>query len=341
MSKLAATLALALCALAAPARAADPPTPVEPGHWKLTTLFKLNLSQSTYSSNWAGGDHGSVVWVLGSDTKAERQFSRQVNWANQLQLNYGQTLQQEPESEGSTQLVWASPRKTTDLIQLESTARFTLGGWVDPYASLRFDSQFRDESNPYGAINLNPIRLMETAGMARVFQKTAERELISRLGLGLRETFSRTIVDPVTKHLESYTARDGGLEFQTQVTQPMLEKKVLYKGKLLVFLPVYYSRSGDLETFDQEAIALDPTRESVQGFWRAPDVNFQNELTTQITKLVGVSLIVQLVYDKYDQSTNVDPKLPLGDRIQLVDRGVRKAGQLRETLALTFSYTPI
>jgi len=338
MQKPIVPLVLVLGALAAPARAADPPKPVEPGPWKLTSVASLNLSQSSFSDNWSGGDQGSVVWVLGFDAKAERQLSPRVNLANQLLLAYGQTLQQQRESEGSTRLVWATPRKTTDLVQFESTARLTLGGWVDPYASLRLDSQFRDESNPFGAVSLSPVRLTETAGIARVFQKTEERELISRLGLGLRETFARAIVDPVTKRKESFSTRDGGFEWQTQATQPMLEKKVLYVGKLLVFLPVYYSRSNDLEGFDRDARALDPTRESVKDFWRTADVNFQNQFTTQITKLLAVSLAAQFVYDKFDQSTNLDPKLPLPDRITLVDRGVRKAGQLRETLALSFTY---
>ncbi len=323
---------------AAPADSLAPRDSLGPPPWKLTSVASLNLSQSSFSSNWAGGDKGSIVWVLGADTKAERQMSRTLNWATQLLLAYGQTLQQRTESATSDKLVWSTPQKTTDLIQLESVARFTLGGWVDPYLSLRLDSQFRDESNPAGVIDFNPVKVTETAGIARVFQKTDERELISRLGFGFRETYARAIVDPATREKESFNSNDGGFEWQTQATQPMLQKKVLYKGKLLVFAPVFYSKSSDLKAFDAAARALDPTRESVKDFWRTPDVNFQNQFTTQITKLLAVNLIVQFVYDKYDQATNVDPKLALADRVALVDRGVRKAGQLRQTLALAFTY---
>ncbi len=338
--KIVVTLALSCCV--SPAWAADPGAPPDsggPGPWKLTSVATLNLSQSSFSDNWSGGDKGSIVWVLGLDTKAERQITRRLNSATQLVLAYGQTLQQRPESPESERLVWSSPEKTTDLIQLESAARFTLGGWVDPYLALRLDSQFRDESNPAGAIDFNPVKLTETAGIARVFQKTPERELISRLGFGFRETFARAIVDPVTLRKESFSSNDGGFEWQTQATQPMLQKKVLYVGKLRVFQPVFYSKASDLKTFDTQARELDPTRESVKDFWRMADVDFQNRFTTQITSLLAVNLIVQLVYDKYDQATNVDPKLPLADRIALVDRGVRKAGQLRQTLALAFTYT--
>jgi len=339
MSGQSVMLALVLGVLAGPVRAADPPPSLEPGPWKFGSIATLNLSQSSFSDNWAGGDKGSAVWVLGLDTKAERQFSRTINLANQLILAYGQTLRQEPESAESRKLVWSSPAKTTDLIQFESAARFTLGGWVDPYAALRLDSQFSDESDPIGALAFNPVKLTETAGVARAFQKTDDRELISRVGFGFRQTFAHAFVDAVTRQKESFSTNDGGFEWQTQATQPLLEKKVLYTGKLLVFLPVFYSRSSDLETFDREARALDPSREAVADFWRSPDVNFQNQFTAQITKLLAVSLIVHFVYDKYDQATNVDPALPLTDRITLVDRGVRKVGQLRESLALAFTYT--
>jgi hypothetical protein len=334
----AAGVVLVATCLATPVGAADTSQSVEPGPWKLGSVTTLNLSQSSFSGNWSGGDKGSVVWVLGADSKAERQFSRRFHLDNQLLLAYGQTLQQQPETAGSAKLVWATPRKTTDLIQFESTARFTLGGWVDPYASLRLDSQFRDESDPAGAISFNPVKLTETAGVARVFLKSEDRELISRLGVGLRETSARAIVDPVTLRKESFRTTDGGIEWQTQATQPMLEKKVLYKGKLLVFLPVYYNKQDDLKTFDLEARAADPARAPVKDYWRAPDVNLQNQFTTQITKLLAVSLVVHFVYDKYDQATNATTTLPIADRIALVDRGVRKAGQFRETLALSFTY---
>jgi hypothetical protein len=306
--------------------------------WKYTTALGLNLSQSTFSSNWSGGDQGSIVWVLNSDATAERQFTPRFNLKNQLQLAYGQTARQKRDETDAGHLVWDEPDKTTDLIVFESTGRFTLDTFVDPYLGFRLDSQFSDQSSPIGDLPFNPIRLKESAGVARVFEKTEEREAISRIGFGFRQTLAKSFIDPTTRETEHFTANDGGLEWQTQVTRPVLEKKVVYKGQLLVFHPVFYSKSNELEDFDALMIAADRVHEPVADFWKVTDVNFQNTFTSQITKHLAVNLFVQWVYDKFDASANVDLALPVDVLVAEVDRNTRKAGQFKETLALGITY---
>ncbi len=336
MARIILTLALGLACLAPAARAADSLQTV-PGPWTLSWVAGLNLSQSTFSDNWAGGDNGSMVWVLNSDLKAERQFSSFYDLSNRLQLAYGQTLQQGRDPADPNRLVWASPKKSTDLIQFESTSRFTFGGWVDPYLGFRLDTQFRDESSPLGVIPFSPVRLTESAGAARVLQKTADRELITRVGFGFRENLARQF-DPATLEKVKVSTTDGGFEWKTSATQPLFGKKVLYKGELLVFQPVFYSQSSALERFDQDARAYDPGRESVANFWKATNVNFQNLFTAQITKILNVNLAVQWVYLKFDEATAIENNTPIADRILAVDHGIRKAGQFKETLAIGLSY---
>jgi hypothetical protein len=330
-------LALALMGPATSARAADPPGPTPPGPWQLACVAGLNLSQSSFSDNWSGGDKGSVVWVATGDVKAERQFDPRYNLSNHLQIAYGQTLQQQADPADPKRLVWASPAKSNDLIVLESVSRFTLGGWVDPYAALRLDTQFSDESSPLGSIPLSPLRFAESAGLARALQKTDERELITRLGFGFRQVIGRQF-DPATGEKVRVSTQDGGLEWQTTATQPLLQKRVLYKGQLRVFQPLFFSRSSALERFDRDALALDPGREAIADFWRAPNVDFQNLFTAQITKILAVNLAVQWVYLKFDPATSVDNARPIADRLAIVDHGVRKAGQFREVLAIGLTY---
>lgn len=325
-----------LCgSLVGPGSRADEAKPVEPGPWKYGAVAGLNVSQSSFSSNWAGGDRGSVVWVLNSDLTAARQFSRRFHLSNQLQLAYGQTTRQNADANGA--LTWDRPDKTTDLIAFESTARFTLRGFADPYGSLRLDSQFRDESNPLGTIAFNPVKLKESLGAARLLQKTDDAEWVMRLGLGFRQTIAKTVV-PLTLEKTSFSSYDGGIEWQTDITQPLFDKKVLYKGQLLVFQPVAYSKSGQLEDFDRAAQAAFPGREAVADFWKSPDVNFQSKFSSAITKYLSVNLFAQLIYDKFDSAADVDPSRPLADQIADIDRNVRKAGQFKETLALGLSY---
>jgi hypothetical protein len=336
MRRLAALLVLASIWGSAPGRAAD--SLQVAGPWKPAWVAGLNLSQSSFSDNWAGGDQGSTVWILHSDLKAERQFTSRYHLSNHLQLAYGQTIQQHPSESDPNRLVWAVPKKSDDLILFESLSRFTLGGWVDPYAALRLDSQFRDASSPLGVILLSPIKLTQSAGVARVLQKTPERELITRLGFGFREIFARQF-DPATGGKVHVSTDDGGFEWQTSATQPMADKKILYQGQLRVFEPLFFSRSSALARFDREARAFDPTRESVVNFWKAPEVDFRNVFSAQITKLVAVNLAVQWVYVKFDPATEVDNTKPIADRIAAVDHGIRKAGQFREALSVGITYT--
>ena len=344
---------LALLLLAAPARAQAPDstqaaaTPADSARtdsipsrpWKLAMTAGLNVSQSAFSSNWAGGDRGSLVWVLGSNVTAERQMSAAWNFSNTLQLAYGQTARQQSDPADPRRAVWGGPNKTTDQIALESVSRLTLNAYVDPYLSLHMDSQFKDQSNPLGVIHWNPVKLKETAGIARVFEKTEDRETIARLGFGFRQTLASAFADTLGKTTRRFSSNDGGFEFQANATRPLLGKKVLYKGSLLVFEAVFYSKSSALERFDADARALDPTREEVATFWRAPDVNLQNTFTAQITSHLSVNLFAQWVYDKFDAAANVDEAQPIEVRIAEVNRNVRKAGQFKETLALGLTYT--
>lgn len=338
MRSLISLACLAACLSLACAASADAPAPAEPGPWKYGATLGINLSQSSFSSNWYGGDKGSIVWVVGGNLTAERQFNRRFNLAKSLTLAYGQTTRQVPESGDPGKLVWDTPDKTTDQILLESTGRFTLDSWADPYFALRAETQFQDQSDPVGTLAFNPVKIKESAGIARVIEKTEDRETITRLGFGIRQTFGRTFLDPVTKATGSFTSNDGGFEWQTNMTRPMLDKKVVYKGQLLVFQPLFFSNAHALEVFDAEARAADPTREAVADFWRTTDVDFQNSFTAQITKSLGVTLVAQLRYDKFDSAAQVDNTRPLAARLVEIDRNIRKAGQFKEVLAIALTY---
>jgi hypothetical protein len=170
-----------------------------------------------------------------------------------------------------------------------------------------------------------------------VLWKDADSEGLTRVGFGFRQTLAKSFV-PSTLAKQSFTANDGGVEWQTDVTRPLLQKKVLYKTQLLVYKAVFYSKSDALSAFDTGAIAANPGRRAVADFWKSPDVNFQNTFTAAITKVLSVNLFAQLIYDKFDSAADVDPARSLGDQIVEIDRNVRRAGQFKETLALGLSY---
>ncbi len=329
-------------ALSAPAAVLASDEPLEPGPWNYGAVVGLNLNQSAFSDNWAGGDNGTISWVLNADLEAKRQFSEKFNWSNELHLAYGQTSTQKADASGKKN--WSRPDKTTDLIQFESVGRWTLSLWLDPYLALRLDSQFLDQSDPLGDLMFNPVKVAETAGVAHAFLEEEEREVISRLGFGFRQSFARQFSDDVGDETERFVTNDGGFEFQTDAKMPMADDRVLYEGKLQVFWPVFYDKSGDLEDFDALALASDPTREEVQDFWKTPDVNFQNTFTSEITSWLDVNLYVQWVYDQYDAATDVviegadSDSDVLAKAIRTVDGAVRKSGQFKQTLGVGLTY---
>jgi len=124
------------------------------GPWKYSSAVGLTLTESAFSTNWAGGDKGSIVWVLNGDLRAERQFSPRYNISNVFQVSFGQTERQITDPADPTRIAWGTPDKTTDLLAFESTSRWTLNAVVDPYFGLRAETQFSDESSPLGAITL-------------------------------------------------------------------------------------------------------------------------------------------------------------------------------------------
>jgi len=336
----ASTLA-ALAVFVATSVHADPPPPPVPGPWKYKGMFGLNLSQSSFSTNWHGGDTGSLAWVANLDAAAERQFSTRFNLLNTLQLAYGQTSQQNRDAQG--QLRWDTPDKSSDMIAFESTGRWTLQRFADPYFALRLDSQFQDQSDPVGDILFNPVKLKESAGIARVLLKTDSAQVITRLGFGFRQTMGSSFSDPVTRTKDFFVSNDGGVEWQTNAIGRMLDNRVLFIGRVLVFQPVFYSAHDQLQQFDAIAGAANPTYEPVQDFWKATDVDVQATFSTAITKHINVNLFAQFLYDKFDTAANVEGTLektlangylPGND----IERNVRKAGQFKQTLAIGISY---
>jgi hypothetical protein len=173
---------IAAVALTAATAHAEEAKPAEPGPWKYSGTLGVNAAQSAFSDNWRGGDKGSIVWVASANFTMQRQYSLKYNLSNSLKLAYGQTSRQVADPNDPNGLTWDRPLKSTDALAFESLSRWTLNKFADPFFSFNAESQFRDESSPLGTIWLNPIKLKETAGIARVIEKTEDSEVLS-LGL--------------------------------------------------------------------------------------------------------------------------------------------------------------
>jgi hypothetical protein len=270
--------------------------------WKNSVDLGLNLTQNSYSDNWAGGETGNISWVSLANGIFEKQYSPKFNFKNTSKLQFGQTHVQDVQSKD-----WQRPTKSTDKIDIENIGRLTLQAWVDPYVAFRIESQFLDASyEPFKRL-FNPMLLTESAGIARTLHARDKDQFLTRLGFSFRENINRVIgpsaADTASETTSTETSTDGGIESVTDA-QFKLAANIGYVGKLTLFKALFFSKEDDFAGTPAE------------DYWKAVDINLENGLSVAISKYVSLNLYTQLLYDK-----QVDLK-----------------GRFKETFALGLTY---
>jgi DUF3078 family protein len=271
--------------------------------WNKSLAVDFTVTQTSYSDSWTGGEAGSINWVSNLNGSAEKQISPKINFRSSLRLSFGQTHTQNTDLEDKP---WKKPQKSTDLIDWENVGKFTMGWFVDPYVAFRVESQFYDGAVPDHKRWLSPMKLTESAGVAKNLYKKDKDFVSTRLGLGIRQLMVKTFKDMIDYETETLTSTDGGLESVTDA-ELKLHKNIKYTSKLTLFKALYYSKKDDV---------VGTVRED---YWKAIDVNWENIVSASITKIITVNLYTQLLYDK-----EVDLK-----------------GRWKETLAIGFVFKMI
>ncbi|MFH1373038.1 MAG: DUF3078 domain-containing protein [bacterium] len=274
--------------------------------WKKSLVVDFIVTQTAYSDSWVGGEVGAINWVSNLNGSAEKQLKDWLNFKSRLKLSFGQTMTQTTDIIDQTRH-WSKPQKSTDLIDWENVARFTMHKFVDPYAAVRLESQFLDASVEAKKRYLTPIKLTESAGIARQFHQREKDEVLSRLGLALRQIIKREIIiDPTTLFTTDSTYIYGGIESVTDITFAFNER-LLYTGKLSLYKALFFSEKDKVKGTDDE------------DEWKAIDVNWENIITASISKIVTVNLYTQFLYDKE----------------------VERQGRLKETIGIGFIFKMI
>jgi hypothetical protein len=295
---LVAGLILVLAGLAAAQESAEAPETAT-GEWNVSSEFNLTLTQNAYSENWSGGESGAVSWAANSLSKAENQLTASLNSATTLKLAFGQTHSQDPETNE-----WKRPVKSTDLIDLESVLKLTMGWSVDPYVSGRMETRFLDERDPANSRAFNPMQLTESAGIARTLIKDEKTELGVRLGGAIRQHIDRDAIAEGAETKETITTSDAGVEFVSEYKTSVAEDRIGIYSKLTAYNALYDSEKDEPETTDD---------------WKSVDLNWENTFTADITSFLMVNLYVQLLYDKQvDDGLMFKETLSLGFTFQLL-----------------------
>jgi len=248
--------------------------------WNTSGEIGLNVSQNFYNEAWLGSEVGSITWSYLLIINTSGTLLEKLEFSNGLIANFGQTYLQNSET-GK----WEPPQKSADRIENEAILRFNMGLLADPFSSLRFESQFHDNTFKSVPRYIHPIILSESMGVSKFLYKNDKNEIQTRLGFTVKEFFERP-VDTLTMSIAGSNVRvDGGLEWVTSGIHSLSEN-VLYKGELRIYKAFFNSKAGKLEGTPEEAL------------WKNPDIDFKNILSVSIIKYLKVNFYLQLIYER-------------------------------------------
>jgi hypothetical protein len=245
--------------------------------WKFKSKVSLSLAQSSFNTAWAGDEVGTLSWIATWNSSASKVLAPWARWKNSLLTQFGQTHQQDPDRE-----IWLAPSKSSDKITYRGEVLFTFGGFLDPFVSLDADSQFFTELKGVATKPFTPTLFTEAAGIARVFSETERLKLNSRFGFAMKQRVDRLALDSVTMEYGTDTAVEGGFEWFSTARLSGNEERAVYATELRVFKAV-------------ETTESDPQKRL---YWTAVDVDWQNTLSSKVTKWLAFDLFWQVLYDK-------------------------------------------
>ena len=243
--------------------------------WKIDINTNLTTALNTYSDNWTGGEAGSFTWATQFLGVAQKQLTPKFNTQTTLKLQFGQTATQD-----KTTKDWSVPKKSTDLIDGEELLRWTLGGWADPFASVRAISEFVDESDTLLTRYGNPLELTEDIGASHTLKKSPTVDWSSRLGGAMRQVIDRHHLDTATGVRKNDVTNDGGVEFD-------MDLKAINKQKSVTLL-------SSLRLYE----ALASSKEDSAGNWRYPHMKWENTLTLTFAKYLMLDVSAYAYYDR-------------------------------------------
>lgn len=233
--------------------------------WEIFLDANVTLTLNTYSNSWTGEEAGSFSWASRLLFEAHKQLHKKFRTENTLKLGFGQSKIQDQDTDK-----WSKIQVSTDLIDFQTVEKFTLDGFVDPYIAGRCQTTFLDASPTNREVKYaNPIILTESFGISRFFIKKEDHKLSTRFGGATYQRINRKVE----------TTNDGGLELVTDYSINAKENTITYTS----FLNLYQALVSS---------------ENVNNKWKAIDIDWQNNLSVNITKYIMIGFMFQMLYDR-------------------------------------------
>lgn len=251
--------------------------------WHKEMVGGLNLTQTSFD-NWAQGGENSFAWQFNFNFKFVNDQEK-TNWSNSGKFVYGTTKSGDQDA-----------RKSVDEIKLESVFTYKMSKLLNPFVAATGETQFAagyaydgDTKTQISGL-MDPAYFRESAGMGYkpndIFQ--------TRLGVALKQTITSDYPvpyadDPETMDIEK-TKNEFGAESVTDVNWKITESSLL---------------TSKLELF------------SALGAFDEIDVNWDNVLSTKVSKYIAFNFNFKLLYDK----------------------DISKKRQIKQAIALGLTYT--
>jgi hypothetical protein len=252
-----------------------------PNPWSVYFSANVMLNQNSYSDNWVGWGAGSIYWTFYLNSTAEKQLLSRLNNKHTLNIYFGQSYSQNKETK-----VWSEPMKSSDNLEYESLFRLRILRIPDIFVAGRVQTQFLDDRDKEKLVYLNPAILTESFGLAVSPVKSGYSDWTVRLGLGFRQYFNRGKPDSLVGKNGEHSSRDYGLEFVNYINLSLARNAVSIRSEFAVFQALSYSQSRTLAGTYRER------------YWRAPDFNWDNTLSSYTFRYIRVDLHLQVLYDK-------------------------------------------
>ncbi len=251
--------------------------------WEKQVVASLNLTQAQFD-NWTQGGENTLAWQFNLNSSFTRTGQR-FDWSTTGKSSYGQA-----------KIGDLGTRKSSDEVQIESVYQYKVGRHINPYVSALLQTQFTKgyrytEDDRFAVSDFfDPAYVTVSAG----FSYQPAEFIKMRLGAATKTTITREHAvaltdDPATGKIEKIDTEFGVLSV-TEIRKPLAEN-ILLTSKLDLF--------SNLESF------------------KKVDVRWDTILSAKVTRLVDVSINVELLYD-----SNISPKR-----------------QLKQLLALGLSYS--
>ena len=239
--------------------------PKEPKYgWQKEMIGGLNLTQTSFD-NWAQGGENSFAWQINLNFKFINDQEK-FNWANTGKFNYGSTKTGDQEA-----------KKSIDEIKLETVYTYKLAKFLNPFVAATGESQFAPGYN-YGtepktqiSAIFDPAYFRESIGLGYKPNDLVQ----TRLGGAVKQTITSDYPapyadDPETEEIEKFK-NEFGVESVTDISLKISENSLL-TSKLELF--------SAFEAFDKT------------------DVNWDNLISTKISKYFNINFNFKLFYDK-------------------------------------------